>query len=135
MSVWVFTQSDDISFDRFHGWKVVECINLSMPLRPAKAQCQFFNLMSMVYKCWISWHRTQQCHITNTYLPKQLEAQCYIQWVYKAPLCITLRIKTWVAAYFDPPKKIKKKKSKTIFYKSSFMQLFSADATIFLKEF
>lgn len=38
MSVWVFTQSDDISFDRFHGWKVVECINLSsMPTdRPAR---------------------------------------------------------------------------------------------------
>ena len=30
-------------------------------------------------------------------------AQCYyIQWVYKAPLCFTLRIKTWVAAYFNP---------------------------------
>ena len=25
--------------------------------------------------------------------------QCYRQWVYKAPLCITLRIKTWVVAY------------------------------------
>ena len=24
------------------------------------------------------------------------------QWVYKAPLCITLRIKTWVAAYLGP---------------------------------
>ena len=25
--------------------------------------------------------------------------QCYKQWVYKAPLCITLRIKTWMVAY------------------------------------
>ena len=25
--------------------------------------------------------------------------QCYRQWVSKAPLCITLRIKTWVEAY------------------------------------
>ena len=27
--------------------------------------------------------------------------QCYRQWVYKASLCITLRIKTWVVAYLE----------------------------------
>ena len=30
---------------------------------------------------------------------KKKKNQCYIQWIYKAPLCITLRIKTWVTAY------------------------------------
>ena len=38
--------------------------------------------------------------------------QCYIQWVYKAPLYIRLRIKMWEVAYFDPQKiwnKLKKK--------------------------
>ena len=28
-----------------------------------------------------------------------LQSQCYRQWVYKAPLCITLRIKTWGVEY------------------------------------
>ena len=57
-----------------------------------------------------------------------MKPQCYIQWVYKAPLCITLRIKTWVAAYFDPPKKSKKN------YKRYIVQLFIADATMFSKK-
>ena len=26
--------------------------------------------------------------------------QCYRQWLFKAPLCITLKIKIWVVAYF-----------------------------------
>ena len=44
---------------------------------------------------------------------KRLFPQCYRQWVYRAPLCITLRIKIWVVAYlkfiiFFPS--IKKKK-------------------------
>ena len=56
-------------------------------------------------------------------------SQCYRQWVYKAPLCIPLRIKTWVVAYFDP-KEIKQQQKK---YKRDIMQLFSEDATIFLR--
>ena len=31
-----------------------------------------------------------------------VEPQCYIQWVYKAPLYITIWIRTCVVAYFDP---------------------------------
>ena len=59
--------------------------------------------------------------------------QCYRQWLYRVPRCITLKIKIWVVAYlkfiiFFPS--IKKKKF--LFY---FMQLFSADAKIFLKNF
>ena len=33
---------------------------------------------------------------------KKLLPQCYRQWLYIAPLCITLRIKMWVVAYFNP---------------------------------
>ena len=71
-------------------------------------------------------------NITDTcYFQKGCKAKCLlfscpvsyytIQWVYKAPLCITLRIKTWVAAYFGQKN----------FIKGFFMQLFSAHATIF----
>jgi hypothetical protein len=41
------------------------------------------------------------------------QAQCYIQWVYKAPPCIILRVKTWVAAYFEFHPKLKKKSYKS----------------------
>ena len=27
-------------------------------------------------------------------------AQCYRQWLFKDPICITLKIKIWVVAYF-----------------------------------
>ena len=58
--------------------------------------------------------------------------QFYIQFVYKAPLFITLRIKIWAVAYFYPPK-IQKINSKKIKYKRDTMQLFSADAIMFKK--
>ena len=60
--------------------------------------------------------------------------QCYIQWLFKVPLCITLRIKMWVAAYFFNLLRAKKK-SKTILTKSFFMRLFSSVAKIFFKRF
>ena len=45
------------------------------------------------YLCWKVIHETLKMH------KMQFKAQCYKQWVYKAPLCITLRIRTWVVAY------------------------------------
>ena len=46
-----------------------------------------FSWLRMCLKIWnnVQWGQTQ----------------CYIQWVYIAPLSITLRIKTWVVAYFS----------------------------------
>ena len=32
--------------------------------------------------------------------PEILKPQCYRQWLFKAPLCITLKIKIWAVAYF-----------------------------------
>ena len=62
----------------------------------------------------------------------RIMSQCFRQWVNKAPLCITLRIKTWVVAYL---------KFIIIFlrifffkFKLYFVQLFIADATIFSKK-
>jgi hypothetical protein len=53
---------------------------------------------------------------------KELKPQCYIQWVYKAPLCITLRIKTWVEAYlkFIQNHFFKKKKKKSTLIYATF---------------
>ena len=45
-----------------------------------------------------------------------LAYQCYRQWLFKAPLCITLKIKIWVVAYFFNIFKLFKKN-----YKSHFM--------------
>ena len=47
--------------------------------------------------------------------------QCYRQWLYRAPLCITLKIKVWVVAYL-------------FFFLYIFMQLFSAYTIMFFKE-
>ena len=44
---------------------------------------------------------------------------CHIQWLLKTPLCIKLRIKTWLAAHFFNflcAKKIKKKDLQKLFY-------------------
>ena len=48
--------------------------------------------------------------------------QFYIQLIYKAPLSLTLRVKIWVVAYFDP-KEFKKK-----IYEKLIVQRFSAYA-------
>ena len=45
-----------------------------------------------------------------------VKPQCYIQWLYIAPFCTTLRIKTWVAACFF-----------------NFFQLFGGKKNLFLK--
>ena len=45
-----------------------------------------------------------------------LHTQCYRQWLFKAPLCITLKIKIWVVAYF-----FKLFQKKMYVYKSHFM--------------
>ena len=60
---------------------------------------------------------------------KWFHSQCYRQWLYRAPLCITIKI--WVVAYLEfiicfPS---------TFFLLSYFMQLFIADATMSLKRF
>ena len=60
---------------------------------------------------------------------KWFHSQCYRQWLYRAPLCITIKI--WVVAYLEfiicfPS---------TFFLLSYFMQLFIADATIFFTNF
>ena len=39
------------------------------------------------------------CRYSEIHRLYRTKPQCYIQWVYKAPLCITLRIKSWVVAY------------------------------------
>ena len=64
-------------------------------------------------KCNLKRVDTLPCHSS---LIEWLQSQCFIQWVYKAPLYITLRIKTWVVAYFDPPPPIKTK-TKNFFIK------------------
>ena len=58
---------------------------------------------SLVQNVWIEKNRTifvsksKNQQTRSTY--SGVKAQCYRQWVYKAPACITLRIKTWVVAY------------------------------------
>ena len=51
-------------------------------------------------------------------------AQCYRQWVYQAPLCITVRNKTWIHNNLF----------KNLFLRFHFMQQFSVDAAIFSKK-
>ena len=61
-------------------------------------------------------------------------SQCYRQWLYRAPLCITLKIKIWVVAYLKsiiffpsknffahkklkkPPSKVTQKNSNSVFF-------------------
>ena len=52
------------------------------------------------------------------YLVAVVAAQCYRQWLFKAPLCITLKIEIWVVAIFLIFSKIFKKKKK---FKRHFM--------------
>ena len=57
--------------------------------------------------------------------------QCYRQWVYRAPLCITLKIKIWVVAYSKFITFFSKYQKKIV--NLYLMQLFSADPTIVLR--
>ena len=71
-------------------------------------------------QCWV-WNSPQklgtklsQTRFTDPFSRLGCIYPSAIQWVYKAPLFITLRIKTWVVAYFDPKwnaSQINKKKS------------------------
>ena len=47
-------------------------------------------------------------HLTK---PQLWHLQCYRQWLFKAPLCITLKIKIWMIAFF-------KLKKKNIYFKN-----------------
>ena len=60
-----------------------------------------------------------------------LYPQCYSQWVNRAPLCIILKIKIWVVAYLKFIIFFPSFKKTFLVY---FMQLFSADAAMFLKK-
>ena len=59
--------------------------------------------------------------------------QSYIKWVYKAPLYITLRIKTGMVGYFDPKRNFKQK-FKNVFegkINTVFSRIVSAESILF----
>ena len=67
-------------------------IGLEKPVKVKKVDMHIF------YNAHISFSRTWKVQYENSYRPSAIDSD------YTAPLCITLRIKTWVVACFYPKK-------------------------------